>query len=297
MAKQILYFLFLISAFSLEAQNTDTIKPIIPTATITPKDTAQPLLTPGGTITPTGTVQPQTTVTTTATEGIPPIPTQTIQPVTVTSPTQPNIKHRRKPNETFKKENQELIALYKEPFDKKKEIVLQNKRYRIYNNYVDFGLGKCYNSGWQDLQQVLGMDYNFHVKRNHFQAGFLLAGSGFRDNNCVQLHAGWGYRLERCNYHWAAYGGISYSDGYKLQRGTPQNVDTVYKYSFTAVGGYANVQFYYKLKFDYGIGASAFIDANSKQILTGLRIELFLSGAYKGFKKINYKQEEEKERW
>lgn len=290
MIKQIFYFILFISVFNAAAQSVS-------------KDTLLPTVTPTTTIAPTETVQPSITTSTTATtptETVQIAPTQTLQPVTITTqtlhPTMPNIKHRRKPNETFKKENEEIAKLYKQPFDRKAEIVLQNKRFRIYNNYVTFGLGVCYNSGWNRSQQATQLDYNFHVKRNRFQAGFLLAGPGFRDNNLVQLHVGMGYRFERCNYHWAVYGGVSYSQGYRLLTGYLQNPDTIYKSEFHAIGGYANIACYYKLKFDYGIGASAFIDANSKQYLVGIKVELFLSGAFKGLKKINYAKEEAKER-
>ena len=290
MIKQILYFIFFISACVVMAQTT-------------PKDSTQAIPVQTTSVIPTETVQSTitTTVITKADTTIQITPTQTLQPTTITTqtlhPTAPLMRHRRKKSESFKKENEEIAALYKLPFDRKTEIVLQNKRYRIYNNYVTAGIGKCYNSGWKDVELSTAVDYNFHVKRNHFQTGFLLAGPGVRNDNCIQLHVGWGYRFERCNYHWAAYGGVSYSNAYKLQTGYMQVADTTYKVHFSAVGVYANIQFFYKLKFDYGLGASAFIDANSNQFLTGLRIELFLSGAYKGFKKINYQKEEEKERF
>jgi hypothetical protein len=283
MIKQILYFIFFVSTYSVVAQTTDTLKTILtPTTEITPAAIPQPTLT----IVPTETLQPQATTTITPTLTVQPTPVIT----TTGTPTMPNIKHRRKKSETFKKENEEIAALYKLPFDKKQEIVLQNKRYRIFNNYVSGGIGQCYNSSWQDIETSASLDYNFHLKRNQFQTGFLLVGPSLRDKNVIQFHAGMGYRVERCNYHWSFYGGVSYSDGYRLQSSS----DSVFK--FTAIGVYSNIQFYYKLKFDYGLGVSAFIDANSKEALTGMSIQLFLSGAYKGLKKINYAKEEEKEK-
>ena len=106
----------------------------------------------------------------------------------------------------------------------------------IYNNYLTAGVGKCYNSGWREWELNTAFDYHFHVQKSRFQIGAMLVGPGLRDNNCIQLHVGWGYRLgERCNYHWAAYGGISYSDGYKLQQGYLQNPDTLYKVKLSTV--------------------------------------------------------------
>lgn len=282
MKKQILHLILFFSVFGLTAQTlpADTLKQVH-----VQKDTAA-VNTP---------VAPTTTA---AVAPVQTTPSQTLAPITVTTqtlhPTDPVIRHHKRPSETFKKENEEITTLYKAAYDKKTEIVLQNKRYRIYNNYITAGVGKCYNSGWKDAELNTAFDYHFHIQKNHFQAGALLAGPRFGDNNVVQLHVGYGYRLERCNYHWAVYGGLSYSEGYRLQQGYLQQPDTTYKVKLSTIGVYANVQFYYKLKFDYGLGASAFIDANSKQMLGGIRIELFFSGAYKGFKKINYTKEDER---
>jgi hypothetical protein len=46
------------------------------------------------------------------------------------------------------------------------------------------------------------------------------------------------------------------------------------------------------VKFDYGIGVTAFADINAVQFLSGIRVELFLSGAYRGLKRKDYTKEE-----
>ena len=196
------------------------------------------------------------------------------------------------PSSINKKHDAELKNIYHEPFEKKKEVIFNNKRYRVYNNYFTAGGGKCYNSGWKDLELTTGFDFNFHIDKKYFQVGGLLTGPGFGNNNNIQIHACWGYRMERFKYQWAAYGGVSYTDGYYLQTGYMQQADTTYKVKFGAIGAYAAVQFYYKLKFDYGLGLMAFIDANSQQTLTGFRVEFFFSGAYRGLKKIDYSKED-----
>jgi hypothetical protein len=280
MFKWILYIIFFVSVCSIKAQTiADTVK----AAT----QTAEPIITP--------TVQPilvdtaQTTLPTTQTTSVQPTPTQTIAPITFKQKKFKKLKDpRQKPD--FKRYNKELIKLYKDTFERKKEIVLQNKRYRIYNNFLSAGAGLCYNSGWQEMQLCKSFDFNFHARKNYFQIGGNLVGPTLWDNSCIQLHAGWGYRLERCNYMLAAYGGVSFSDGYYLQI---NNIDTA-KVRMNSVGGYIALQAFYKFKFDYGIGASTFFDVNAKQSLVGIKIELFFSGAYKGFKRINYAKEDEK---
>jgi hypothetical protein len=296
MIKNFLSTFFLFSVYTLSAQTvitSDTLKAAAG-ATISTTETLTPA-TQADSSRSTKAATPATATTSTTETVTPSIPADTakltVLPTQTVQATQPNIKHKPKAKHSVKKDNEEIATLYREPFDKKKEIVLENKRFRIYNNYLTAGAGKCYNSGWKDWELSTAFDYNFHVKKNHFQFGAMLAGPGLRDNNCIQMHMGWGYRFERTNYHWAAYGGLSYSDGYYL-RG--QDIDSIYKVKFSAIGVYANLQCYYKLKFDYGLGFSAFLDANSKQTISGIRIELFFSGSYKGFKKINYAKEEEK---
>jgi hypothetical protein len=282
MIKWILYIVFFISVCSVRAQSlADTIKttsavePVI-TQTLQPVsvDTAKATI--------------STTQTVVATTTLQPIPTQTIAPIVVQQKKFKKLKDpRQKPD--FERENKELKKLYSDTFEKKKEIVLQNKRYRIYNNYLSAGVGKCYNSGWKEVDLCTSFDFNFHTTKQYFQIGGNLVGPALWNNNCIQLHAGWGYRIERCNYLLAAYGGISLADGYYLQT---TNTDT-FKIRMNSVGAYVALQCFYKLKFDYGIGLSTFVDVNAKQSLVGLKVELFFSGAYKGFKKRNYAKEEE----
>jgi hypothetical protein len=192
------------------------------------------------------------------------------------------------PPSIYKVQNALLKEIYKEPFDRKREVVFKNKRFRVYNNYVTGGAGKSYNSGWKDWEFCPAIDYNFHLKKLYFQTGGLLSGPGLGNNNCVQIHACWGYRFERSNYMLAAYGGISYMGGYYLSG----PADSIYKVPFSTVGGYIALQCFYKVKFDYGIGVTAFADINAVQFLSGIRVELFLSGAYRGLKRKDYTKEE-----
>ncbi|MFI5141023.1 MAG: hypothetical protein ACHQII_01595, partial [Bacteroidia bacterium] len=263
MIKWVLYIVFFISVGSVTAQ--------------TLADSLQKNSLPESV--PTQTVQP-TSIDTTKKTSIQSIPTQTIAPTTAKQKKTPKYRFA-KDKVDFKKENKELIKLYKDTFDRKTEIVLQNKRYRIYNNYLSAGVGKCYNSGWQEVDLCTSFDFNFHAHKKYFQIGGNLVGPALWNNNCIQLHAGWGYRLERCNYQLAAYGGISFSDGYYLQI---NNIDT-FKVRLNTVGVYAALQAFYKIKFDYGIGLSTFFDVNTKQTLVGIKLEFFFSGAYKGFKR------------
>ena len=232
-----------------------------------------------------------------------PATTQTIEPTAKPLPTQAEVatgivkanqkkkirKPRLKPD--FPAENKEITKLYCDAFDRKKEIILQNKRYRIYNNYVTGGAGKCYNSGWKEWQLCPALDFNFHIEKKYFQVGGMLVGPRLGVNNCLQTHICWGYRFDRVNYMLAAYGGLSYTGGYYVHK------DSVDQTAFRAIGGYVALQYFYKINIDYGIGAIAFLDVNTTQILSGIRLELFFSGAYRGLKRhdLNTSHEIEKE--
>lgn len=179
--------------------------------------------------------------------------------------------------------NDQLSTLYKEAYDRKREIKLDGKKYRIYNNYVSFGIGKGYNTVWKQLFLVTAADFNFHIRKANFQVGGHLQGQDFYTRQQVQLHLGSGYRKESYQYFWAAYAGLSYSNGY-----FPYTVqgrsgkDSVIHPLMSEPGLYIAVQGFYKVRFDYGIGLSLFADVNKLQSMAGARIELFFSGAYRG---------------
>lgn len=278
-----IFFLFVSIHYTVAQSQPDTVKTIPHSAQPVTSSTVQPAI-----------ANDSVKITAPTTNTV--APTQSLPTQTITAqPKQKKFKKPVDPNKKidFKRANKELIKLYKDTFERKQEIVLQNKRYRIYNNYLSVGVGQCYNSGWaasNPINLCTAFDFNFHARKNCFQVGGNLIGPALWDNSCIQLHAGWGYRIERCNYMLAAYGGLSFSDGYYLQA-----TDTIpNKLRMNAVGGYAALQAYYKIKFDYGVGLSTFFDINSKQSVLGIKVELFFSGAYKGFKKINYAKEDEK---
>jgi len=186
----------------------------------------------------------------------------------------------------------QLSALYKEEYDRKKEIKIDGKRYRIYNNYVTIGAGKGYNSGWQDVLFTPAIDFNFHLKKTCFQTGGMLQGQSYGNNQLIQFHVCAGYRKESYKYFWAIYGGLSYTDGYnpiKIKDRSGSDSATILGH-FKETGLYVAAQAFYKVKFDYGIGLTLFGDVNARQSMVGARIELFFSGAFRG--NLHHKDEE-----
>lgn len=185
----------------------------------------------------------------------------------------------------------ELSKLYKEEYSRKKEIKVDGKKYRIYNNYVTLGAGEGYNTAFKTNLFTSGVDFNFHLQKSRFQAGGLLQGRSYNNSQLIQFHLCYGYRKESYKYFWAIYGGISYMDGYnpvKL-KDVAGNDSTILAH-FTQNGIYAAAQLFYKLKFDYGLGLTVFADANQRQNMIGARLELFFSGAFRG--NLHHKDDE-----
>ena len=160
--------------------------------------------------------------------------------------------------------------------DLKKERTIRGNRFKVFNNYVNYGtgLGRAIESskGWNPT----AVEYNFHIKRSYFMfgyqrtdvSGFLNKPKRYRMND---LHLCYGFRKESKVLNVAYYGGISRPWGILN--------DTL---SFKTIGIYAEAQFVRKLFYDVGAGLSIFAHYNNFFPLFGVRIDIFLSGAYQG---------------
>lgn len=170
---------------------------------------------------------------------------------------------------------------YKIQENYKREFVIGNKRYRVYDNWVNFGLGAGYHSQNPRLQMVLGLDMNFHIKKAYFNAGGYLSGDGYGQWNNYELHAGYiGYRRQNEKMHTAVMGGLSFTNGYEY----------IYAghylgQAYNEFGIYAEYQFVRKIEYSTGLGLTAIVNVNKKGILAGLRLDGYLSGAYRGYVK------------
>lgn len=163
-------------------------------------------------------------------------------------------------------------------FNRKEEVIYDNKRYRKYNNYLTAGGGFAYASNRVGVQRAIGADFQFHIRRQQFQIGGLMSGEAFLSNNHVQAHVGYGLRRERNTTNLAAYIGPTWFTGVE---GTPGVTIPVF---YTGFGGYACVQAVSKFTYDIGIGAELFGEVNFRQTQVGLKFILFFSGAYRGNK-------------
>ncbi len=161
----------------------------------------------------------------------------------------------------------------------KQEMLINGKRFRLYNNWMNIGSGEGFNSDLALPQYVLDVDLHFHIQKHYFQVGTFLSGDRFLSFNNYSMHAAYGKRWENEKRNIFICAGPSYSWGYPFSRGIySPNI-------YSAEGLYAQAQYIIKLAYDLGIGGSLFGDVNSRQSVYGLRLELFFSGAYRGEKK------------
>ncbi|HEU4718148.1 MAG TPA: hypothetical protein VFU15_09950 [Bacteroidia bacterium] len=175
-----------------------------------------------------------------------------------------------------------FLAAQKDSVDVKKEIVINNKRFRVYNSWVSGGVGLAYHSVDPRTQTMLGVNFNFHIKQYYFRLGTMFSGDVFGLWNNFQAHACWiPYRTDQVKYHLAMMAGASYSTGYPyLYAGTFDNI-----HPYKETGLYLEVQYIRKLFFDVGGGGALFANINKQNTIIGVRADIYLSGAYKGYVK------------
>lgn len=175
-------------------------------------------------------------------------------------------------------QNEKPPASEKPPFDRKEEILYDNKRYRIHNNYITLGAGYNVSSIREDVQQSVNADFQFHIRRHQFQFGAMMSGQEFFSNNNTQLHLGYGLRKETNTANLAVFGGPTYFTGVQGSVGQPATF-------YDGFGVYVCGQAVYKLTYDIGIGVELFVETSYKQSIGGVKFIAFFSGAYRGVKK------------
>jgi hypothetical protein len=178
-------------------------------------------------------------------------------------------------------------AKYKVQENFKREIIINNKRFRVYNNWFSGGGGLGFNTGIPFLQTIIAVNVNFHIRQYYFRLGGMMTGDNFGLWNNYQLHLGYiPLRRETEKYNLAILGGISYLTGYQYV-GLDINHNHVYNnaHPYATVGGYAEIQYIHKIYYDAGIGGAFFLNVCDKNSIIGVRADIYLSGAYKGYVK------------
>lgn len=163
----------------------------------------------------------------------------------------------------------------------KREIVIGDKRYRVYNNWVVFGGGPAYHSENPRTQFAIGIDFQFHIRKAYFNFGGSVSGDEFGIWNNYSAHVGYvPWRKETEKKNMAALIGPSYTQGYQFVYAGHYDSK-----KWDRVGIHAEFQYTMKLQYAVGVGPTFFIDANQKRTILGVRLDGYLSGAYRGYVK------------
>jgi hypothetical protein len=173
-----------------------------------------------------------------------------------------------------------------EPYDRKEEIIYDNKRYRKHNSYVTLGAGYLSSSIRKDISKTVGVDFQFHIREQHFQIGGNISGHNFGDNNNTQVHLGYGKRWEKNQTNYAIFGGLCAFTGV-VGIADPDSADLTVPFYYDGLGLYISAQAVTKFSYDMGLGLEGFAEVSPYQSLVGLKVILFFSGSYRGPKK-NY---------
>jgi hypothetical protein len=163
----------------------------------------------------------------------------------------------------------------------KREIVIGDKRYRVYNNWVCFGAGPGYHSENPRTQFALGLNFQFHIKKAYFNLGGTVSGDEFGIWNNYSGHVGYvPWRKETEKRNMAVMAGVNYTQGYTFLYAGHYSSNR-----WDRVGLYAEFQYTMKVQYAVGIGPTFFVDWNQKRTLIGVRLDGYLSGAYRGYVK------------
>ncbi|HRG57780.1 MAG TPA: hypothetical protein PK323_02425 [Bacteroidia bacterium] len=174
-------------------------------------------------------------------------------------------------------DHSDVFAQLKQREDElKKERTIRGNRFKIFNNYLNFGTGLGRAIEQSTIWHPTAIEYNFHIKRSYFLIGYQRTDvSGIlnkpKRNRMNDLHLCYGFRKETKALNIAYYGGISRPWGVMND-----------SLAFQTYGIYAEAQFIRKLFYDVGAGISIFGHYNNYFPLFGIRIDIFLSGAYQG---------------
>ncbi len=180
--------------------------------------------------------------------------------------------------QSFQGQEKDSSSSKRRPFNRKEEILFENNRYRIHNNYLTLGAGFVESTLRENTQLTVAVDYQFRIRYQKFQVGGMMSGDELFSNNYLQAHAGYGWRKENNKTNFATFIGPTYFSGVAGKSGQEPDL-------FTGFGVYASIQAVLKIKYDIGIGVELFGEVNYKQNYFGIKFIAFFSGSYRGVKK------------
>lgn len=170
-------------------------------------------------------------------------------------------------------------------YNRKDEVLHNEKRYAMHNNYLTLGGGLSGSNLRDKEQNILGADFTFHIRRTHFQIGFLMSGDAYLNNNNISGHFGYCYRIEDERKNISFMGGISQNKG-QIPPYINNAGDSIPVFFYRNTGIYLSAAYVKKLTYDIGIGVEVFAELNQVQQMFGAKAIVFFSGSYRGKAKM-----------
>lgn len=171
--------------------------------------------------------------------------------------------------------------------DKYDEFVLRNKIFKPYAGYLTLASGMNFNPYMRSFEKCSSLAFHFRSGNIHFNTGYHVSSDRFFMKRSNQLLSDIfflaGYRKETQKRNLGIWGGPVYGFGSTLAYVTDvDGVLTNYYLSFHRIGLYAEAEYTYKIAYDFGIGISAYASINKAYQVTGLKLHLYFSGAFRG---------------
>jgi hypothetical protein len=172
------------------------------------------------------------------------------------------------------------------------EIVVKGNRFGTRSGWLSVGVGNAIPIKNPVINNIaFGASVNFRVhNKTYLKLGYLNAslngshlsyvkvGSNVNHLKNNYFIAGIGKRKRDIKYNFSYWGGISYMRGYAQQEEDSSNA---FK-TISSIGLYAEAEYIFKIFYDFGIGAAAYVNYDFNIPIYGIRASLYFSNSYRG---------------
>lgn len=166
------------------------------------------------------------------------------------------------------------------------EFILGNKVYRKNAPWFELGQGIGYNFYLGQKEWNTSFSYSFMLKKTYFQVGYHISSDVILIKSSMQrlndFYLTIGKRKESRYYNFSIFAGGSYAYGGVLDH-TERKENIVIKWyrGFSQPGLFVRSSIVFKPIYDIGFGLSLYWSVNRYYNVTGIQLQLYLSGSYK----------------
>lgn len=166
----------------------------------------------------------------------------------------------------------------------REEIIINNKIYRPFSNYILLSTGTCFNINQRAVEKSGEVGYVFRIQQYFFQLGYHVSSNAFflyrspqKLNNLFLMY---GFRKENVKRNIDLFIGPSYAYGSKYA--FTDTIGNKWYSGFSTVGIKLSFDYDWKIFYDIGFGLNAYAEWNKYYPIVGIKINIYFSGAYRG---------------